>query len=137
MTGILSSTQNRGYHQIAADGVSVAEESFEVDASKVPTGPLFGYSNDAYPNGSLVSESDVYNVYFFDNYYFLNSSPQTHLGFNSFDNNQRLEVSRGLPIGSKTKVFGGSNPSQMLATVSYYDERARPLQSITENHKGR
>ncbi len=92
-----------------------------------------GYTNLTYPN--YVDEDYLLNVYYFDNYDF---NPPTKFDFVPFgENAARLQVTRGLSTGSLTRVLNADGSFGIwLMTVSYYDDKKRPIQSYTENHLG-
>src|SRR5690554_2049052 len=74
------------------------------------------------------------NIYYFDNYDF-DIQEFNFIPFN--DINSPLEVTRGLPTGSRTRVINSDGLfAQWLTTVSYYDDKKRPIQAFTQNHKG-
>src|SRR5690554_3912670 len=74
------------------------------------------------------------NIYYFDNYDF-DIQEFNFIPFN--DINSPLEVTRGLPTGSRTRVINSDGLfAQWLTTVSYYDDKKRPIQAFTQNHLG-
>src|SRR5690554_6236162 len=74
------------------------------------------------------------NIYYFDNYDF-DIQEFNFVPFN--DISSPLEVTRGLPTGSKTRVINSDGLlAQWLTTVSYYDDKKRPIQAFTQNHLG-
>ncbi len=97
------------------------------------SGSLEGYSNLSYPD--FVSENQLTNVYYFDNYDFLDPSEFEFIPFSAISD--PLEVTRGLPTGSKTRILNADGSyGNWLTTVSYYDDKKRPIQAFTKNHKG-
>ncbi|WP_456458457.1 Ig-like domain-containing protein [Reichenbachiella sp.] len=98
----------------------------------------FGYTRGtAYqPN-----ENDIYSVTYYDDYSFINYSgwnPLNHdfsfkseTGFSS----SAFDKVKGQTTGSKVKVLGAETDI-WLNTVTYYDDKYRVLQTITENIRG-
>jgi RHS repeat-associated protein len=72
---------------------------------------------------------------YYDNYEFLNDKPNLE-----FDEQESYEASyslqiRGLPTGSEERVMA-ENEEIWLASVVYYDQYGRVIQSISENNAG-
>jgi RHS repeat-associated protein len=104
--------------------------------AKVSSGGIFGYTNDAIPS---ISAEDVFNAYFFDDYDFPEDDDfpvPSSFSYTAFGGFTSSNMTRGLPTGSKTRVFQDDAPVDFLNTVLYYDDDGRPLQAYTENHKG-
>jgi len=93
----------------------------------------FGYTNDTYPP---ISEDDVLQVFYFDDYSF---SPPQKFAFYPFEgNSEATELTRTAATGSLTRVLNSNDEvlGEMLLSVSYFDQYGRLIQAFTENHKG-
>jgi RHS repeat-associated protein len=97
-----------------------------------------GYTlNQTFP--ASVTEADLLSVTYFDNYSYLSNAgwdPQNNsysfvaeTGFTGTDFNSVKD----LPTGSKVRML---NDDTWLCSVSYYDNRYRPLQIISKHHMG-
>ncbi|MDP4240347.1 MAG: DUF6443 domain-containing protein, partial [Bacteroidota bacterium] len=88
------------------------------------------YTTDSYPQGSF-SSYEVLTVNYYDTYSFDSNLPtyQQALG-----NAANSIMTKGLLTGSKVKVLDGSNT--WLTSVSYYDDKARPIQVFNKNILG-
>jgi RHS repeat-associated protein len=116
------------------------------------TEPIHGYSNKTYPiytSGGIVDPNHYLTVTYYDNYEFRNQWLDTYTyadeGLSETVNEvvyqQPLtESSRvmGQITGSKIKVLDGGVRGRYtwLNSVSYYDEKYRQIQSISDNYKG-
>ncbi|MEL6559484.1 MAG: RHS repeat-associated core domain-containing protein [Bacteroidota bacterium] len=85
------------------------EESF------TGTGAMQGYDNTAFP--SNVSGEDLLSVTYYDDYVFHNEPARPK--------------AKGLPTGAKTRVLG---TDKWLTSITYYDDRLRPISMVTDNH---
>ncbi len=125
LKGQYTSVLDRAAHQTNADDAEWATK--RVDS----TAGVFGYDNTAYPS---VAAGDVFNVYYFDDH---NFTKPANFNFAAFgENTASSNMLRGMPTGSLTRVFGYDASLSMLATVSYYDNKGRPIQAYTANHTG-
>ncbi len=105
------------------------------------SGSLHGYDNKSYPNTNL----DVLTVTYYDNYDFktlfgsgydyvndnLNAAPLAGVTYSQPATPNYAVI--GQVTGTKVKVLGGST---YLKTVSYVDDKYRPIQSIADNAVG-
>ncbi len=97
---------------------------------------FYGYTNTVWPT----SDVEVLTVNYYDDYNFL-SLQGFDLPDNDFDYQNpgtpyeftNFPTVKGQITGSQTKILGSD---RFLRSVSYYDDRYRPIQLITENHKG-
>ncbi|MEE4001916.1 hypothetical protein V1T75_16380, partial [Tenacibaculum sp. FZY0031] len=95
---------------------------------KLPSVGTFGiyYSNSDFPSTSI----EVLTVNYYDNYTFdragANTSVSNIYGVNSTTN------LKSLATGSKVKVLG-SSPTKWITTLTYYDEKARPIYVYSKN----
>ena len=108
-----------------------------------PANNTWAYSNNAFP---LVDASTtVYSLTFYDHYDFnrngvmeINEGHQVEnmlSGFGGTSMNSLVNPrTRGLTTGLKTLIMDGSNQYQLTRT--YYDDRGREIQTISENHLG-
>ncbi|MDC8006367.1 DUF6443 domain-containing protein [Aureisphaera galaxeae] len=86
------------------------------------------HTNDAYPRFN----SEVYTVNYYDDYSQDINSQIPHPGVFVL-NGQSYEITgntRSLPTGSRVRVLG---TNQWITSVSYYDEKARPIYAGTKN----
>ncbi|MDN4167036.1 RHS repeat-associated core domain-containing protein, partial [Cytophagales bacterium LB-30] len=92
--------------------------------------------NQSYPTGAT-DANKVLSATYYDDY----SQQATwgagfafvpEMGHTAASQNTRV---KGLVTGSLTQVLG-SSPVQWLKSVTYYDSKYRPIQTITENHLG-
>ncbi|GAA0894108.1 hypothetical protein GCM10009122_37880 [Fulvivirga kasyanovii] len=105
-----------------------------------------GYTSRSFPD--TASESDYLTITYYDSYDFKSLAdfgpdydydatqlgPETCAqGTYSFPSKEFSRV-RGLSTGNKIKVQDGNNT--WLCSVTYYDDRYRVIQTITENHFG-
>jgi RHS repeat-associated protein len=100
-----------------------------------------GYTNQMFPT----TNTAVHSVTYYDNYSFLDQSwfDAENLNFD-YDNslNTTLQPTvantavKGQVTGSKVKVLDPNGVELYLNTVTYYDDRYRMIQTITENHLG-
>ncbi|CAM1367598.1 RHS repeat-associated core domain protein-containing protein (modular protein) [Tenacibaculum litoreum] len=86
------------------------------------------YSSSDFPTTNL----EVLTVNYYDNYTFdragANTSVSSTYGVNSTGN------LKSLATGSKVKVLG-SSPAKWITTVTYYDEKARPIYVYSKNEE--
>ncbi len=116
-------------------------------------GNLHGYTNRAYPvitSGTTTRDPDRYlTVTYYDNYNF----KSLWVGNYNYLNENLSEVANGiiysqpatessmtlgLTTGSKTKVLDGgvAGGFTWLEAVTYYDDKGRPVQTVSDNYKG-
>jgi len=97
-------------------------------------GPLFGYTNTIWPTTNLEIQTATY----YDNYDFLTLSGWDAEG-NDFTfvsgelgHTNHLSLAKGQVTGTITKIIGIDT---WLNGVTYYDDRYRVIQVISEHHK--
>lgn len=102
----------------------------------------FGYTTNMSPSSS--NENNIYQVTYYDDYDFVNYTnwDEDVNDANAFDfvsesgfTGIKFDNVKGQTTGSKVKVLGRSDHI-WLNTVTYYDDKYRVLQSITENIRG-
>jgi RHS repeat-associated protein len=114
---------------------------------------LHGYTNRAYPvttSGTTSRDPDRYlTVTYYDNYNF----KSLWVGNYNYLNETLSEVANGitytqpvtessmtlgLATGGKTKVLDGgvSGGFTWLEAITYYDDKGRPVQTVSDNYKG-
>ncbi|UXE67872.1 MAG: hypothetical protein KA713_04510 [Chryseotalea sp. WA131a] len=91
-----------------------------------------GYTNTVFPTTSL----DVLTVGYYDNYDFKTLLADTRFNFVGNDVSgqatQVFDYLNGMATGSKVKQLGTTT---YLWSVSYVDDRLRPIQTVSSNHK--
>jgi RHS repeat-associated protein len=108
-----------------------------------PANNTWAYSNNAFP--PISSGTTIYSLTFYDHYDFnrngimeINEGHQVEnmlSGFGGTSMNSLVnQRTRGMTTGVKTLVMDGS--SQYQLTRTYYDDRGREMQTISENHLG-
>lgn len=126
MTGIYTHTSNLTQPQMSAliSTTNLVEAYNGVAATH-------GYTNNVWPTTNLT----VLSVSYYDTYDF----KTLVTGLNYVNNDlagQRTDeflYVKGKPTGAKTNIIGTTN---YLYSVTYYDDKYRAVQSITQNHKG-
>ncbi len=109
------------------------------------TGTYFGY-NVGLP-AIFTSSVQVLTVTYYDNYSFLNNTSYgKDYRFSEYSvpgfQGTASGLTKTLVTGSVTRVIGGdgtitgNDRSQFLASAVYYDDYARPIRTISENHLG-
>lgn len=128
-TGLLSNSNDRGYHQSQALS-SVSYPGTTTDFELLTEVFYDNYSWIAGTGTSLGSTMDITNAanssYFITTY---NSAPAYAVALVP-----NYQV-RGLSTGNKVKVLG-SNPARYIYTVNFYDDRSRVIQTQTINVSG-
>ncbi|MEL6558330.1 MAG: DUF6443 domain-containing protein [Bacteroidota bacterium] len=115
MTGFYYDNRSRTEIQNYVDGLTNLTESF---VSR--TASFQGYGNTTFP--TTITESDLLTVTYYDNYNFrLGTQP---LG--------AIATINGQVTGAKIKVLG---TDEWLESITFYDNRYRPIKVITDNHK--
>jgi RHS repeat-associated protein len=89
------------------------------------------YNDGAYPNSSSNAQlSEILTINYYDDYYFDRSGTGTsHVAFGITTTS---EV-KGLPTGTKVKVLDVSGTNVWITTVTFYDEKARPIYTYSHN----
>ncbi|GAA3614591.1 DUF6443 domain-containing protein [Flavivirga amylovorans] len=126
-TGIYSSPKNR--KQLQKD----ANDSFTVHETK--EGQLNATLGDVYYTNNVITTDatnvEVLTVNYYDNYDF-DIGGGVHPGF-VFSVSPTDKI-KGLATGSKVKVLDDDpNTNDWITTVSYYDEKARPIHIYSHN----
>ncbi len=110
---------------------AIRYESFDASTT-------FGYTDRSYPLASLTSQK-ILTVTYYDNYDFrtdnLLGTAANYVFAPELDllNAEVFDKVKGQVTGSKTKVLG---EDKWLNTVTYYDDRYRVIQTITDNYTG-
>jgi len=125
-TGLFASNSSRITVQPIFDN-KTATQNYETKASSGTGYSSTYYNNNNYPYAGL----EVLTVNYYDDYNFNLAG-----SFNPNTNNTLIygiyptTRTKGLPTGSKVKVLSTSN---WITTVSYYDEKARPIRTYNYN----
>ncbi|MDN5205237.1 fibronectin type III domain-containing protein [Fulvivirgaceae bacterium BMA10] len=137
MTGITSITGDQQMVQNLVDTHynNVNHERFELFDANAAN----GYTDRTYPIiGS--NTNDILTVTYYDNYDFVvdavldnAASDYAFVPELDYSVNDQFDKLKGQITGSKTKVIG---ENKWLKSVSYYDDRYRVIQAITENYTG-
>ncbi|MDJ1502974.1 DUF6443 domain-containing protein [Xanthocytophaga agilis] len=94
------------------------------------TGSVFGYTNNAYPS---VTDTQVNLVNYYDDYSWTVPASMAFTSFNSLIQ----QSARGLATGSMARLLEQTEfGNQMLTSVTYYDEKNRPVQTYSQNPFG-
>ncbi|WP_299433193.1 DUF6443 domain-containing protein [uncultured Aquimarina sp.] len=117
ITGFYDSDLDRYALQNLVNQVTDFDESY--------TGPgvLEGYDNSGFPNTTALS--DVLSITYYDDYEFTNEVAPTA-------NQDFLPIVKGQVTGTKIRILGTND---LLTTVTFYDNRYRPIKVIADNHK--
>jgi RHS repeat-associated protein len=125
-TGIFTSSNTRSQMQSQFDALNdTAEKLYE---TKVSTGTGFDgtyYTNSNFPDRNL----EVLTVNYYDNYTFNKAGAPTNVDPYGVNFTTNL---KSLATGSRIKVLDQS-PQKWITTVSYYDEKARPIYVYSKN----
>ncbi len=116
LTGFYNSDLDRAALQTIVNQITDYEETY------TGTGVLEGYDNTAFP--TTITSSDVLSVTYYDDYDFTNETPPTHVDL--------LPIVKGQITGTKTRILASED---WLNTVTFYDNRYRPIKVIADNHK--
>ncbi|MCL6294916.1 DUF6443 domain-containing protein [Jejuia spongiicola] len=117
-TGTFNNSGSRITLQNSVDNASSAYTQFEQKLSSPQTiaGVLIYYTNTAFPHGV----HEIYTINYYDNYTFdkISGNSESSYGVTPETN------AKGLATGSKVRVLGTSD---WITTVSYYDDKSRPI----------
>ena len=122
-TGMGSVT--RATLQAAFDGMTT--ETYEEITS---TGGLFSYTNRSFPTAYVISDADVRQVTYYDNYVF---NSDGNFNFQSANAFHSLALSKGLVTGMLVRNL---ETNAWYKYVNYFDYKSRPIQSFSQNHLG-
>ncbi|WP_417800296.1 DUF6443 domain-containing protein [Tenacibaculum sp.] len=127
-TGIYthSSIINREEMQTYFDNQNSSKEKYYEE--KLTSSGVLGvyYSSSDFPNTNL----EVLTVNYYDDYTFNREGNDTSVStVHNVSSTTRLQ---GLTTGSKVKVLGVS-PEKWVTTITYYDEKARPIYVYSKN----
>ncbi len=114
-TGLVNHSSNRISWQGWANGVG-EQHVTKSNTSITIAGTTIYYNNGAYPTNI----SEIYTINYYDNYTFdkISGNSETAYGVTPETN------VKGLATGSKVRVLGTSD---WITTVSYYDDKSRPI----------
>ncbi|MEO9483507.1 MAG: DUF6443 domain-containing protein, partial [Ekhidna sp.] len=138
MTGFITDSRDRATLQTYVGGLN---DRFLTFTTATGTGVTRGYQNDAYPLKDIDTGTlgDILTVTYYDRYDFI---AQTDLSGTSYDpSNTEPEDNfiatentkvKGQVTGSLTRGEGGD----FITTITYYDDKYRPIQIVSENHLG-
>ena len=125
-TGIVTSYNTRPQMQSQFNAVNdTAEKLYE---TKVTTGTGFDgtyYTNSNFPYSNL----EILTVNYYDNYTFNRAGAPTTVNVHGVNSTTNL---KSLATGSRIKVLDQS-PQKWITTVTYYDEKARPIYMYSKN----
>ena len=125
-TGIVTSYNTRPQMQSQFNAVNnTAEKLYE---TKVSTGTGFDgtyYTNSNFPDYNL----EVLTVNYYDNYTFNRAGAPSTVNVHGVNSTTNL---KSLATGSRIKVLDQS-PQKWITTVTYYDEKARPIYVHSKN----
>lgn len=125
MTGQIDRLDN--YTTLVNDVQTFHEAGGAFGESFTGSGPLFGYTNNAYPfesnEGQNITTDNLLTVTFYDDYAFTNEPLP----------GRAIPNVIGQATGSKTRVLGTDT---WLTTITFYDERYRIIKTISENYLG-
>lgn len=106
----------------------LADNQFEERSTAI--GDLYGYTNRSFPSSIMIQDSDIKQVYYFDDYTWVND---TNYNFQLYQTPQYTNV-KGLPTGSIVRLLNSAGT--WLKSVVYYDDKNRAIQSIVQNRFG-
>lgn len=113
LTGLYSTSSSRGELQELVDNSTDFYEEFNAQ------GTLEGYTNTSFPRD--ITTGNLLSVTYYDDYRFTNEPRPS--GYNP--------LVKGQVTGGKVRILGEAT---MLQTITYYDDRYRPIKIISENH---
>ncbi|WP_422106031.1 DUF6443 domain-containing protein [Winogradskyella sp.] len=121
-TGYITSGSTRQALQNAANAVTTTHVT-KLGSATTLAGTTIYYSNNGYPTTNI---SEIYTINYYDNYTFdlAGGSSDTAYGVTPETN------VKGLATGSKVRVLGTSD---WITTVTYYDDRSRPIYVYSNN----
>jgi Leucine-rich repeat (LRR) protein len=97
------------------------------------TNTFIGYSNKVMPSSSFPGTFEPLTVTYYDNYNFINSDGYMAPKPSELTGQATpITLTNGLVTGSWTRILGKDR--QWLRTVSYYDDKYRGIQTISDNH---
>lgn len=125
-TGIFTSYNTRSQMQSQFDAVN--NSTLKLYETKISSGSGFDgtyYTNSNFPYSNL----EVLTVNYYDNYTFNRVGAPTSVNVYGVNSTTNL---KSLATGSRIKVLDQS-PQKWITTVTYYDEKARPIYVHSKN----
>ena len=123
-TGMMNSGSSRESLQNVANSVATVHVAKLASATTL-AGTTMYYSNDGYPTTNI---AEIHTINYYDNYAFDRAGGNTETTYGTTP----IVNAIGLPTGSKVRVLD-SSPVKWITTVSYYDEKARPIYTYKHN----
>ena len=125
-TGIFTSSNTRPQMQSQFDAVN--DTALKLYETKKSSGTGFDgtyYTNSNFPYSNL----EILTVNYYDNYTFNRAGAPTTVNVYGVNSTTNL---KSLATGSRIKVLDQS-PQKWITTVTYYDEKARPIYVYSKN----
>ena len=125
-TGIVTSYNTRPQMQSQFDAVN--DTALKLYETKKSSGTGFDgtyYTNSNFPYSNL----EILTVNYYDNYTFNRAGAPTTVNVHGVNSTTNL---KSLATGSRIKVLDQS-PQKWITTVTYYDEKARPIYMYSKN----
>ena len=149
MTGFMTLTNSWGADRMAyRNGVEDALDTYYITKLAIDqnyryesfsAADTWGYTDRSYPELTL-GTNQILTVTYYDNYDFRVDAvlgvPAVNYQFEAeldLLNDDTFDKLKGQVTGSRTKVLG---ENKYLNTVTYYDDRYRVIQTITDNYTG-
>lgn len=120
-TGLIGTVSSRATLQTAADAAATQFENRV--AAYALAGTTVYYSNTAYPTAGI---TELHTLNYYDDYAFDTDGGVSETAYGVTP----ITTVKGLPTGSKVRVLGTSN---WTTTVTYYDDKARPVYVYSHN----
>ena len=127
-TGIYTHDLEKSQAQMQSHFNALNDTAEELYETKVSTGAGFDgtyYENSNFPDNNL----EVLTVNYYDNYTFNRAGAPTSVNVYGVNSTTNL---KSLATGSRIKVLDQS-PQKWITTVTYYDEKARPIYMYSKN----
>ncbi len=125
-TGIVTSSNTRSQMQSHFNAVN--DTALKLYETKKSSGTGFDgtyYTNSNFPYSNL----EILTVNYYDNYTFNRAGAPTTVNVHGVNSTTNL---KSLATGSRIKVLDQS-PQKWITTVTYYDEKARPIYMYSKN----
>ncbi|MEM7552408.1 MAG: hypothetical protein AAF363_22180, partial [Bacteroidota bacterium] len=94
-------------------------------------GTHYNYTNQSFP--SQVNPQDYHNLTYYDNYDYHHANLANYQYQPTQEYPTPFNRVKTLVTGSMTRIL---NTGQWLRSTTYYDDRYRPIQTISDNHRG-